>query len=87
MIIVVYCIASLSSCDFETTIFGDLNSPNDPRTAEYADYTIEVLAGIGSGASPETTDAMTLRLSHVTDMEASGGYLYVVDSLHHRVIR
>jgi len=80
-------IAALTSCDFETTVFGDFNSPNDPRTAGYADYTIEVLAGIGSGASPETGSASTLRLSNVTDMEASGGYLYVADSLHHRVIR
>ncbi|HPB65243.1 MAG TPA: hypothetical protein PLW80_01710 [Spirochaetales bacterium] len=82
-----YCIALFISCDFKTTIFGDFNSPNDPRTTEYADYRIEVLAGIGSNPSPETTDATTLRLSHVTDLEASGGYLYVADSLHHRVIR
>jgi len=36
-----YCIALFISCDFKTTIFGDFNSPNDPRTTEYADYTIE----------------------------------------------
>ena len=81
------CLAFISSCDFQTTVFGDFNSPNDPRTAGYADYTIELIAGIGSGTSPETGAASTLRLSNVTDMEAAGGYLYVADSLHHRVIK
>lgn len=86
-LVALLCIAFISSCDFQTTVFGDFNSPNDPRTTGYADYTIEIITGIGSGTSPETGTASTLRLSNVTDMEASGGYLYVADSLHHRVIR
>jgi len=77
----------LSSCDFDTTIFGEFNNRNDPRTTEYADYSIEVLAGIGSGPIPDNGPASQLRLSTVTDLKAAGGFLYVADVMHNRVIR
>ncbi|HPE89757.1 MAG TPA: hypothetical protein P5298_08150 [Spirochaetia bacterium] len=79
--------AIAASCNFGFTILGSLNNRNDPLSREFADYTVEVVAGVGSGAIPDDGAATGLLLSEVQGMACAGGYLYLSDTLHNRVIR
>ncbi|MBN2875638.1 MAG: hypothetical protein JXM71_11130, partial [Spirochaetales bacterium] len=80
-------LALLSACVFSWTLFGPLDNPNDPKSYYFADYTIEVLAGIGAGPIPDDGPGTDLFLSSVGGMTARDGYLYVADTEHHRIIK
>lgn len=81
--------SALVSCDFTWTIFGMMDNQNDPRSYEYADYSIEVIAGIGAGTTipDEGLPASELRLSVIGGMTSTATHLYITDTLHNRVVR